>query len=117
MCQGLRTVEANYATFGPAVLFFLLRGVALKKKYELRILRYKNNTAYMRVSLSGSMNVRRLKGIHSRGIHGHVRDSCTSICSWDERSRLKVEVVRNPSEPASNTIHLKGGRLRFIPLF
>ena len=52
----------------------------------------------------------------SKGHHHIVKDSLISICSLEDSSRSN-RAVRRPTAPASNTIHLKGGLVRFIPAF
>ena len=52
----------------------------------------------------------------SRGHHHIVKDSLISICSLEDSSRSN-RAVRRPTAPASNTIHLKGGLVRFNSVF
>ena len=60
--------------------------------------------------------VNRLKKKSSSGHQSGVKDSWISICSSGERTPSNG-AMRRPSAPASNTIHLRGGRLRSIPAF
>ena len=62
------------------------------------------------------MYVNRLKGKNSKGHQSSVKDFPTWICSSGESLRSNG-AVRRPSASASNTIHLRGDRLRSIPAF
>ena len=77
------------------------------------------NKTYFRVvaSIPGRLlaKLSRSKGSISKRCQSPVSDSTKSNCSFSSNSRLNGP-TRSPSSTACDAIHLRGGRLRSIPV-